>query len=246
MSQREADVYVYGVVHSGRQAPRGRGVVDTSVATIECGEVAAIASTVKGPKLRAKRRDLLRHSEVLQEAFAGGPVLPLRFGTVFQTPQQLIDEFLAPRERQLASLLERYDGMGELRLRVAYADEEAILGDIVRATPELVRLREQSVRADDEQSRFRLGEAVAVAYAGRRDSDAQAIVDRLAPRAVDVLVDAPQSELEVLRASFLVDRRELAAFDEVLESIALRERHLLTFSCTGPVPPHSFVNLAEA
>jgi hypothetical protein len=35
----------------------------------------------------------------------------------------------------------------------------------------------------------------------------------------------------------------VGAFDELLESVALNERHRLGFTCTGPLPPHSFVDL---
>jgi hypothetical protein len=87
---------------------------------------------------------------------------------------------------------------------------------------------------------------VAHAFAARRKADADAIVSRLSKHADEVDVDEPTGELEVVRASFLVRRRDTAKFDELLESVALSHRHLITFTCTGPVPPHSFVDLDGA
>jgi hypothetical protein len=237
-------VYVYGITRAGSAAPRAAGVLGTGVTTIDCGPVAAIASILPSDAVRAKRRDLLRHSEVLQQAFAEGVVLPLRFGTLFRGPQALARDFLAPHSDDLVSLLNRFDGAGELRLRVSYNDQSAIFAEIVQGNPAIARLRDQAGQSN-RAAQVELGEAVAAAYAGRRRADADAIVERLAAHATDVHVDEAEYELEVLRASFLVPREQMGEFDSVLESVALVQRHLMSFNCTGPVPPHSFVDLGE-
>jgi hypothetical protein len=217
-------------------------VLGGELGVIESGSVSAIISSVEQASVRAKRRDLLTHSEVLQRAFTRGPVLPFRFGTVFPSASALVDELLAPRERELASLLDRFDGLGELRLRAAYHDQAAILAEIVGDNPAIGRLRGRG----DDASLFRLGEAVATAYATRREADGEAIVARLAEHSTEVTADEPASELEIVRASFLVPQGETAKFDAALDSVALANRHLIDFTCTGPVPPHSFVNLGGA
>ena len=68
---------------------------------------------------------------------------------------------------------------------------------------------------------------------------------RLGHARVELLVDEPQAELEIVRSSFLVQMPSVTSFDAALESLALRLRHLIAFTCTGPVPPHSFVSLSE-
>lgn len=236
-------LYVYGIARAGTTAPRVAGVLDAGVTTIDCGPVAAIASPLENEAVRAKRRDLLRHSEVLQQAFAEGVVLPLRFGTLFSGPQALAEEFLAPHRDDLVSLLNRFDGVGEMRLRVSYNEEAAIFGEIVQSNPGIARLRERARASNAHAAQLELGEAVAAAYSRRRRADADTIVDRLAAHATGVSVDEPEYELEVVRASFLLPRENVGEFDSVLESVALVHRHLMSFSCTGPVPPHSFVDL---
>src|SRR5207248_9280131 len=148
----------------------------------------------------------------------------------------LADELLSPRQTELLELLGRFDGNGELRVRAAYHDQEAVFAEMVRGDPALAALRGRT----DSASLLELGEAVAATYSARRQADADAIVSRLAEHALEVHVDQPTSEVDVVRASFLVPVRETAAFDAALESVALRNRHLIDFNCTGPVPPHSF------
>jgi hypothetical protein len=237
-------LYAYGIVRAGSAAPAGAGIGGKPLTTVESGELAAIVTPVAGVRVRAKRRDLLRHSEVLQDAFASGTVLPLRFGLVFPSADVLQAELLEPRRVELGALLERFDGLGELRLRVSYHDQDQVLAELVRQTPALSRLRESTHgRSGSDPQLLRLGEAVAHAYAARRSGDAEAIVSRLAACAEQVQVDETRSEVEVIRASFLVRRNGVARFDELLESVALRERHRMQFTCTGPVPPHSFVDV---
>jgi hypothetical protein len=213
---------------------------------VELDGVAAVVSAVPDERVRAKRRDLLAHSDVLQAAHADGVVLPLRFGTLFASESELRERLLEGRRGELEALLERFDGLGEMRLRAAYHDQESVLAAIVADDPEIAALRARIRSGRTTQSDLlRLGELVADRYERRRTADADAVVDRLSQHAVDVVVDDAREELAVLKASFLVRDRDRPRFDDVLDSVALRLRHLVAFTCTGPLPPHSFVSLGE-
>lgn len=247
VATKPGPIYVYGILRSGQAVRGAKGVLDAGIGTVEHGKVAAIASPVPSLSVRAKRRDLLRHSDVLQEAFAEGAVLPFRFGTVFPDREALVDEVLAPRHDELHKLLERFSDAGELRLRAAYHDNESVLAAVVRDNPAIARLRETTKgRTGTDPRLLQLGEAVAQAFAAKRDADADDIVSRLSRHADEVRVDERTEELDVVRASFLVRRRKTSKFEELLESVALTHRHLIQFTCTGPVPPHSFVTLDGA
>jgi hypothetical protein len=238
----EAPVYAYGVVRAGARAPGRTGVLGGTIRVVDAGPVAALVSDVRDERVRAKRRDLLAHSDVLQESYAGGVVLPLRFGTLFASEDDLRVSLLEARREELVSLLDRFAGVGEFRVRASYDDQESVLARIVADDPAIARLRGTAARESDL---IRLGELVAKAYEARRAADCETVVDRLAAHAVDVTVDERSDELAVVKASFLVRDRDRRRFDEALESTALRLRHLLTFTCTGPLPPHSFVSLGR-
>jgi hypothetical protein len=229
-------VYVYGLTSSGRTIAT-QGIGDAPVSTIEHGEVAAIVSRHPTAKLRAKRRDLLRHSDVLQAAFAAGPVVPLRFGTVFDSEGEVVESLLGARYEELVQLLQRVEGLAELRLRAAFV-ENALLSEVVAEDPRVAALR-----ADPGANMVALGEAVADAVAARRAAAADEALTTLARHAVDVHVDEPGSELEVVRASFLVEQRNVSALERAAEELARRHRGRLTLDLIGPMPPHSFVSL---
>lgn len=232
-------MYVYGLTSPGRRIGAS-GVCDAPVATIEHGELAAIVSRIEQTPVRAKRRDLLRHSDVLQRAFADGPVIPLRFGTVFESERALVDDLLGERYEELVALLQRIEGLAELRVHVRFV-EEAVLAEIVRDDGAVSRLRR-----DPAASQVALGEAVARALAARRVEAADEAVATFTGHAIDAQVEEPRDELEVLRASFLVERRDLKAFERTAERYAAGRRDRMTVELLGPMPPHSFVSLDRA
>jgi hypothetical protein len=231
-------VYVYGVGSPGSPVET-TGIGDAPVSIVEHGELAAIVSRVGEARLRAKRRDLLRHSDVLQTAFASGPVIPLRFGTVFASEDELVDDFLAPRYEELVALLQRVEGLAELRLRATF-QEEQLLAEVARDDARVAALRRSASPA------LELGEAVARAIGARRDAAARDILAAVGAVATDVRVDDPQEELEVVRASFLVERRDVAKVERAAAEVAARERSRMTLELIGPMPPHSFVSLEGA
>jgi hypothetical protein len=181
---------------------------------------------------------------VLQAAHEQGVVLPLRFGTLFSSEDELLSAFLEPRLDELRSRLASFDGLSELRLRAVYHDQDSVLAEIVAGDADVARLRDatRSGRAS-EADRVRLGELVAKRYERRREADARQIVDGLRGVALDVSVDEARDEITVVKASFLVDERKRRRFDDALEALALRMRHLIDLTCIGPLPPHSFVSL---
>jgi len=237
--------YLYGLTWSGRGGASGRGIADAAVRTIEHGELAAIVSPVEPKPLPAKRRDLLRHSDVLQAAFTAAPVLPFRFGTVLASDEAVLDELLTARYEELVGLLQRFEGLSELRLRAVFV-EEAILAEIVRDDARIAALRAATRAAGTAGAHHvELGESVAHALADRRAAAGDEIVASLVGHALDVHVDEQRDELEIARASFLVEERARPKLERAAEGLAERHRGRIAFDLIGPMPPHSFVVLTR-
>ena len=224
--------YVYGVACDASRIAR-TGVGGAAVETVSHDGLAAIVSTLPSPDLRARRRDILAHQEVLQEAFDHGVVVPLRFGTAFADADEVVEKLLAPRHAHLVRLLERFAGVVELSVR-AYYLEDAVLREIVRDDPRVGRLRG---RATD----VALGEAVAGALNAKRAAEAAAIEQTLAPLAHDTVIEPPRTEYELFRGAFLVPRKRVDRFDAAMDDLARERDGCVVFKYVGPLPPHSFV-----
>jgi hypothetical protein len=190
---------------------------------------------------------VLRHAHVLERALELGPVLPMRFGVVMSGPEEVRSRLLEDHAEELRAQLTEFAGKVEIRIRAVY-DEEALMHEVVRGNPEIASLRD-TVRAGSDDAtyydRIRLGELVAAGVERLRERDAEAIVDTLAAAALAVEVGDSTHERVVVQASFLVERDRLPKFDRIVDDIAGSYGGGIRFKYTGPLPPHSFVELAE-
>jgi hypothetical protein len=92
--------------------------------------------------------------------------------------------------------------------------------------------------------RIKLGELVAAAVERHRETDAHAILDALGGHALAVVAGESSHERVVVQASFLVESSRLAEFNAVVDQVAEGYGGQIRFKYTGPLPPHSFVELA--
>jgi hypothetical protein len=239
-------LYCYGVVWASSASEQAEGVAGARVTSVRSGDLAGLTSRVPGTtRMRARRRDLLKHLDVLTVALADGPVLPFRFGTVFENEDDLVATLLEGRRDELTRLLREFEGLVELGVK-AFFREEAVLAEIVRDNPRVARLREATSKGPEAAtyaSRIELGELVAAELQARADHEANRILGRLRPLARRIEVDPERLEHRVLRASFLVDRKHVSEFDAAMDEVARQEAGRIEFKYLGPLPPHSFVAL---
>ncbi|MBV8430909.1 MAG: GvpL/GvpF family gas vesicle protein [Solirubrobacterales bacterium] len=236
-------LYVYGIMRARdatsavAEAAPGR-----PLESVEHDGVSALVSETPGDELRLRRDNILAHSDVLQAAFEHGPVLPYRFGTAVADADTVVRDLLAQQRPQLAARLEALDGKAEMQVKATYA-EEPLLRSILAQDPELVRMvrRTQSLPpAATHFERIRIGEAVTGAVQARSAADGQAVLSALIPFARAHVVSPPNHERSVINAAFLIERDDLARFDQALEALSQERSEEIEFKLIGPMPPYSF------
>ncbi|MFE9451949.1 GvpL/GvpF family gas vesicle protein [Streptomyces sp. NPDC006739] len=235
--------YVYGIVRASHpplpEDLDGIGDPPRPVRVLRQGELAAIVSAAPD-QLRPKRRDLLVHQRVLDEAGAGGVVLPMRFASV-SADDDTVTTVLAERAENLLERLRALDGTAEYNIKANH-DEEAVLRLIMADNDDLRSLAEANREAGGgtQEQKIQLGELIAAAVQAREATDAESLQHALTPMAKEVSA-GPQGTGWLANLSFLVDRgsaeRFLAAVDEVR-----REHPHLELRVNGPLPPYSFVD----
>lgn len=238
--------YVYGIVEATATAPRGRGIAGAPVRLLSGEDAAALVSEIPANHLRMGREEVQAHARVLERALDRGPVLPMRFGVVMSDAEEVRDRLLTEHGAELRAQLTEMEGKVEIRIRAAY-NEEMLFRDIVRERPEIAALRESVAgRSEDAgyYDRIRLGELVAAAVERHREIDAQAIIEALGGHALAVSAGEPSHERVVVQASFLVEQSRLADFNAAVDQVAEGYGGQIRFKYTGPLPPHSFVELA--
>lgn len=238
--------YVYGIVEASSTSPRGRGIAGAPLRLVVGEDAAALVSEIRTERVRLGREEVLVHARVLERALNRGPVLPMRFGVVMTGPDEVRARLLDEHGPELRDQLAEFEGKVEIRIRATY-DQQALLRRVVVEHPEIAALRASVEGRSQEASyyeRIRLGELVAAAIELRREQDAHGIASSLAGAALAVEAAEPAHERVVVQASFLVERARLDEFDAVLDQVAESYGGQIRFKYTGPLPPHSFVELA--
>ena len=259
--------YLYGIV-SNRQAGRASNLKELGIGSplrppksVAHGSIAAIVSclassdrdtahllnprpvdpTAKRNHLRALRRDMRAHAAVLNKLAETVTVLPVRFGVVLPDERTLVQSILAPQHDVFHNHLQRLNGLVEITLNVNYI-EDRIIEQVVALRPELARggARGAPSRAT-YHGRIETGKQIAGAIRHRKQRDAEQVVLALKPHVREIVISETESEMAVLKASLLVERARIPAFDKAIGQLHASTRDVMQLDCVGPLPPYSFV-----
>lgn len=232
-------LYVYAVVDAGLLLPpglRGVGSPPARARLLPAGELAAVVSDVP-PGLRARRRDLTGHQDLLLALCAVAPVLPMRFGMVADGAGTVRRALDAAAPTHLATL-RRLDGRTEMNLKAmpARGGVEAL----VRDDPAVRRLAADVRGRPSYEGNVRLGSAIAEGLRRRATHAAGSVAQELAVLADECVrgTDVPGC---VLNTSFLLPRSHTDRCRELVDRRAAELRDRVELRLTGPLPCYSFV-----
>ncbi|WP_128382059.1 GvpL/GvpF family gas vesicle protein [Streptomyces cavernae] len=239
--------YIYGITAGSHPSLPdgidGVGEPAQKVRIVKEGELAAVVSDAP-EGLRPKRRDLLAHQNVLQEAGAGGTVLPMRFGSL-APDDETVANVLAERVDHYQERLRTLAGRVEYNVKATH-NEEAVLHLVMAESPEIRAAAEANRRADggSYDDRIKLGEMVAAAVQAREAEDSEVLRQNLEPVA-EAVSPGPESTGWLANLSFLISGDDAARFLETVEQIRTSHPHL-EVRVNGPLPPYSFVEPGPA
>jgi Gas vesicle synthesis protein GvpL/GvpF len=244
--QGTAGVYVYGIVRAGT-SPEGLESGDEGAPEVRLVEAGELAALVSDSPEEASRELLLAHSRVLAAAVERSPVVPLRFGMVVTDEDAVRDEILEGHHDELVQLLERFDGLVQMTLKVYY-HEDAVVAEILAADPQAARVSEALKDQPEDVSykqRVALGERLNAAIEKRRVADGTEILEPLKPLAEAISREPPEDEVMVAHVVFLLEHDRIPEFDSAVESLAQERVELMRFRLVGPMPAYNFIDFQE-
>ena len=245
----DAQVYVYAVVRGARRESIGGTGVGTSpapVRVVEGDDLAVVVSDVPASWQTARRQDVEAHDRILSDLLAQHTVVPMRFGVVMRSDDDVRERLLEQHAPALSGLLDQLAGRVQMSMKAYYADE-ALLLEVLARHPELKRrsdaLERQSLAASHPE-RIALGRDVAAAVEEQRARDERALTEPLADLAEDMRIDAPVSERQAAVVQLLVEEKQRPRLDAAVEQLARAQRRRFVLRYVGPLPPYSFTDLA--
>ena len=243
----EEGKYVYCIIES--PAPRtfgriGIGNRQDEVYTIHYEQLAAVVSDTPLVVYDPTRENALCHERVQEVAMTEYTVIPMSFGCVFRTEDD-IKEFLKDTYDALGDVLNRMRDKIEFGLKVNW-ETERVMAEIEQEHEEIYRLKQEILNNQQSSTyfaRMQLGRLVERARTEKSAAYVREVYDSLRESAIASRANKVIGDKMILNAAFLVERDNATAFDQRVQEIAQRYEGKLTFRYTGPWPPYNFVNV---
>jgi hypothetical protein len=240
----EGGKYVYCIVRSERQRDFGSIGIGGGqrVFTVAFQDLAAVVSDTPIVIYDPTRDNVLAHEFVNETVMKEFTVIPMSFGTVFRSEDD-VTELLRSTYQAFSDVLDKMQDKIEFGLKVLW-DREKVIANLERENDEIRRLKDEISRHTTTSTyfaRMQLGRLVDSALEeSRYVAD---IHEALKAVAVASRSNKPIGDRMILNAAFLVDRAQEQSFDERVKETSRKYEDVLSFKYSGPWPPYNFVNI---
>ena len=237
--------YVYCIIKSERPlsfGPLGIGPEPALVQTVTYRDLAAVVSSTSLVVQDPTRDNVLAHQRVNETVMQQHTVIPMSFGTVFKTDDDII-ELLKSAYEAFSDVLHKMQDKFEFGLKVLW-DRDQIIREIEEEDEDIRRLKGEisSQKGSTYFARMQYGRLIDAALQARSERYVGEIFEALRDVSVASRSNKPIGDRMIMNAAFLVSRDMEEAFDARVKDIGSRYEKL-TFKYTGPWPPYNFVNI---
>jgi hypothetical protein len=233
---RQEKPHDFGTIGIGEGANR--------VYTVHYRDLAAVVSDTPIVIYDPTRENVLAHEFVNETVMREWTVIPMSFGTVFRSEEDVC-ELLRSTYQAFSDVLDKMRDKIEFGLKVLW-DRERVIASLERDNDEIRRLKDEidrNAQSSTYFARMQLGRLVEGALEDTGNSFVSDIHEALKDVAVASRSNKPIGDRMIMNAAFLVERDRERAFDEKVRAVSRKYEDLLTFKYTGPWPPYNFVNI---
>src|SRR5262245_57562438 len=237
--------YVYCIIESDepmRFGPIGIGADPSDVYTVHFKNLAAVVSDAPLEVLDSTRENVLAHERVNETVMREHTVIPMSFGTIFKTREDIV-ELLRSAAEAFGDVLNKMQNKLEFGLKVLWDRDQAVR-EVEQEDEDISRLKKEisGQKGPTYFARMQYGRLIDSALQARSERYVADILEQLREVSVASRINKPIGDKMIMNAAFLISRDQEAAFDAKVKSIAGRFDKL-TFKYTGPWPPYNFVNI---
>ena len=237
--------YVYCIIKTETPlgfGPLGIGAEPAETHTVNFRDIAAVVSRTPMVVQDPTRDNVLAHQRVNETVMQKHTVIPMSFGTVFKTDDDII-ELLRSAYDAFIDVLNKMQDKFEFGLKVLW-DRDQIIREIEEEDEDIRRLKSEisSQKGSTYFARMQYGRLIDAALQARSERYVAEIFQGLRDVSVASRSNKPIGDRMIMNAAFLVSREMEQAFDSRVKEIG-QQYEKLTFKYTGPWPPYNFVNI---
>ncbi len=242
--------YIYGIIAANQRrefGPIGIGARGDVVSTLPYRDLAAIVSTSPIVKYPVTRDNSMAHAKVLEKAMEEYTILPVRYCTIAEKEEAVIEKVLKNRYQEFIDLLREMEGKVELGVRVRWTDLDAIFAEVVEENKDIKAIKKALLSERNEQKKYagtiKIGQLVQKALEEKKKREAGELLEALRPLSLECKENQFYGDMNLVNAAFLVAQEKEREFDCKMQELekVYGERKKLKY--IGPVAPYNFVEV---
>lgn len=236
--------YLYGITGGEVQLDfSAKGLFNKSPYLINYNGISAIVSDAPLKTYEADADALLSHNRVLDEVVKAYTVLPMRFGTIARSEDE-VKSLLENAYPLLKERLLKIRNMVEFNMEINLADEKSLINEIVNNDNQIRDFRNKLLSQGKDakiEDKLLIGRMVAEKAADCKNSLIKAIDTGLKPYYAKTKLLAKKDAL--VSSAYLVARKKIKEFESEIYKLGDRFADKLKFKYAGPLAPYSFVEI---
>ena len=208
-------------------------------------DIGAVISSSPVVKYSVTRANTMAHQKVMEAVMKYYPMLPVRFGTIGEGMDLIMEKVLKARYDELKELLRYVEDKIELGLKALWTNKEAAFREIVDENKDIRMLRDRlmSEKVRPQRDQVRLGEMVKKALETKKIQEEKSILDLLKGLWVEHKKNDVFGDQMITNSAFLIRKDSEKAFDEMMDKLTARYDGKMKFKYVVPVPPCNFVEI---
>lgn len=242
--------YLYGILADNQRkelGPIGIGGRGDLVYTLPYRDIAAVISRSPIVKYPVTRENAITHAKVLDRAAEEGTVLPVKFCTIAENEEAIVEKVLKDRYTEFVGLLKEMADKMEFGIRARWSDMDAIYTEVVEEHKNIKTLKETLQKEEDQQKKYagaiKVGELVQKELEEKKKEEAADLLEALKPLSVKWKENQLYGDMNIANDAFLTFRKEERIFDEKVHNLGEQYGGRKQLKYTSSLVPYNFVEI---
>lgn len=236
--------YLYGIVDKEEEIRfSSRGLFNKRPYLIKHDGISAIVTDAPLETYEADQEKLLAHNRVLEEVIKLCAVLPMRFGTIARSEDE-VRGLVRNAHSVFRERIKKIKDKVEFDLEIHMADEAPLLKEIVENNSGIRELRDKLIsRGKDAgiEDKFKIGRMIAEEVAKYKSALLKAVDESFKPYYSERR-SLPKKQA-LTNTAYLVMRQMVEKFESGIYKLGERFGDRVKFKYAGPLAPYSFVGM---
>jgi hypothetical protein len=191
--------------------------------------------------------NILAHQKVIEEVMKEfSSVLPLRFGTIAATPDE-IRNLLNRRYSEFVELLKVFDNKVEVNVKCVWKNMASVYKEIDEKNETLKKLRRE-LEIETEQHKknekmIEAGKLVEIALKAKKEHEAEEILMAFRKSVFEYKQNKTTGDAMFFNTAFLINSGREKEIDNIIADLDKKYQDHIDFSYTSPLPIFNFIDL---